>query len=97
VGLVIPVRVTPRASRPGIAGWRDKVLLVRLSAPPVGGAANDELVEVIAKALDLPKRAVTIVSGERGRQKRVRVVGIDESLASARLGMNVNAGMDRAR
>lgn len=75
-GVVIDVRVIPRAGRSGIAGTRDGALLVRLTAPPVEGAANAELIEVIAKALGVPKRNVAIVSGERARQKRVRVTGV---------------------
>ena len=75
-GIIIDVRVIPRAGKSGIAGTRDGALLVRLSAPPVEGAANAELIEVLAKTLGLPKRAVTLVSGERSRLKRVRVAGV---------------------
>jgi uncharacterized protein (TIGR00251 family) len=85
-GIVIDIRVIPRAGRSGIAGTRDGALLVRLTAPPVEGAANAELVEVIAKALGVPKRSVTIVSGERSRQKRVGVVGVSASDALRKLG-----------
>jgi len=84
-GVVIAVRVVPRAGRSGIAGTRDGALLVRLNAAPVEGAANAELIEVIAKALDVPRRAVTIASGERSRQKRVRVAGISVEQANAAL------------
>ena len=75
-GVVFSVRVIPRASKPGLAGTRDGALLVRLSAPPVEGAANAELVEVIARLLRIPKRAVAVVAGERSRDKRVRVSGV---------------------
>jgi uncharacterized protein (TIGR00251 family) len=84
-GIVIDVRVIPRASRSEVAGTRGKALLVRLNAPPIDGAANAELIEVIAKVLQVPKRAVSIIAGERSRQKRVRVVGIDISTAAPRL------------
>ena len=57
---------------------RDGVLLVRLTAPPVEGAANAALIEVLSKALHVPKRALTIVSGHRSRLKRVRVEGVTE-------------------
>lgn len=77
----------PRAGRSGIAGIRDGALLVRLTAPPVEGAANTELIEVLASALGVPKRAVTLASGERSRQKRVRVGGISESEARSRLAL----------
>ena len=55
---------------------RGDALLVRLHAAPVDGAANAELIQVLAEALDVPKRAVSIASGERSRQKRVRVEGV---------------------
>lgn len=85
-GVVIDVRVVPRAGRAGVAGTREGALLVRLHAAPVEGAANAELVETIAKALGVPKRAVSLVSGERGRLKRVRVEGVTAEYVSARLG-----------
>lgn len=84
-GVLIDVRVIPRAGKAGPAGTRDGDLLVRLNAPPVEGAANAELIEVLAKALGVPKRALTIVSGERSRQKRVKVDGIQPDVAQARL------------
>lgn len=74
-GVTIDVRVIPRAAKSGVAGTRDGALLVRLNAPPVEGAANSELVEVIAEALGVPRRAVTIVAGERSRMKRVAISG----------------------
>ena len=81
--VVLSVRVTPRASRAGLAGTRDDVILVRLTAPPVEGAANAELIELLADLLDVPKRNVTILAGERGRLKRVRIDGVDaERVAS---------------
>ncbi len=84
-GVVITVRVIPRAGRSGVAGTRDGALLVRLKAPPVEGAANDELVEVIADILGVARRAVTIVAGERSRTKRVRVAGVDADHVASRL------------
>ena len=85
-GVVIDVRVIPRAGHSGIAGTRDNALLVRLNAPPVEGAANAELVEVMAQALGVPKRSVTIVSGERSRRKRLRVVGVSVDESRRKLG-----------
>lgn len=74
-GVILSVRVIPRAGRAGAAGIRDKAFLIRLNAPPLEGAANTELIAVLSDLLDLPKRNVTIVSGERRRLKRVRVIG----------------------
>lgn len=84
-GVLIDVRVIPRAGKSGIAGTRDGALLVRLNAPPVEGAANAELIEVLAKALDVPRRSVTLVSGARARQKRLRVSGVSEDEVRSKL------------
>jgi uncharacterized protein (TIGR00251 family) len=86
-GVLIDVRVIPRAGRSGVAGTRDGALLVRLNAAPVEGAANAELVEVIAKTLGVPKRSVTIVAGARSRQKRVGIVGVSFDEARRKLGV----------
>jgi hypothetical protein len=75
-GIVLDVRVIPRAGRSQIAGTRDGALLVRLGAAPVDGAANKDLVEVLAGAFRVPRRNVTLIAGERSRSKRVRVVGV---------------------
>ena len=72
-GLTVNVRVIPRAGKSGLAGTRGDALLVRLQSPPVDGAANEELIAVLAAALDVPKRQLTIIAGTRSRQKRVRV------------------------
>jgi len=81
----LEIRVIPRAGRTGLAGLRDGALLVRLAAAPVDGAANDELIALIAKSLRIPKRDITIVAGERSRTKRIRIAGIDREQALARL------------
>ena len=82
---MLSVRVFPRAGRNFIAGKRQGAWLVRLAAAPVEGAANDALVRLLAEALAVPRRAVTLVSGERARTKRVRVAGLDAAVAEARL------------
>jgi hypothetical protein len=84
-GVLLNVRVIPRAGRSGLAGTRDNALLVRLNAPPVEGAANAELLDVLAEVLDVPKRALTIVSGERSRSKRVLVSGVDTAAVERRI------------
>ncbi len=81
----LDVRVIPRAARPGLAGTRDGALVVRVSAPPVEGAANAELIQVLAKELDVSKRQVTIVAGERGRMKRVKVEGVTAERVAEKL------------
>jgi uncharacterized protein (TIGR00251 family) len=84
-GVIVDVRVIPRAGKRGIAGVRDNAVLIRLLAPPVEGAANAELVEVIAEALGVAKRAVAIVSGDTSRRKRVRINGVTLAHAVSRL------------
>ena len=81
----LEIRVIPRAGRSGFAGLRDGALVVRLAAAPVDGAANDELIALIAKTLRIPKRDVTIVSGERSRSKRIRIAGVEREQALAEL------------
>lgn len=81
------MRVVPRASKAGVAGLRDGAVLVRIAAAPVDGAANAELVQTLASALDLPRRAVSITSGAAARQKRVRVDGLTREQVFTRLGL----------
>jgi uncharacterized protein (TIGR00251 family) len=85
-GVVLTVHVIPRARTAHVAGHRGDALLVRLVAPPVEGAANAELVEVLANALEVPRRAIRILAGERSRRKRVEVTGITVEIAASRLG-----------
>ena len=74
--VILSVRVIPRAAKSAIAGNRDNALLVRLTSPPVDGAANAELIRLLAETLGIPKRNITLVSGDRSRLKRVRIVGV---------------------
>jgi uncharacterized protein (TIGR00251 family) len=69
------VRVVTRAARGGIAGEHDGALKVRVNAPPVEGAANEELTRTLARALGVAPRAVRIISGQTAKLKRVCVSG----------------------
>lgn len=71
--IVFRVLVVPRASRSEIVGEHDGSLRVRVAAPPVEGAANDELIRVLAKRVRVPRSAVSITSGHAGRLKQVRI------------------------
>jgi uncharacterized protein YggU (UPF0235/DUF167 family) len=68
--------VIPRARKTELGGVRDDALVVRLAASPVEGAANEALVDYFAGLLRLPRRAVRIISGERGRKKRIALTGV---------------------
>jgi uncharacterized protein len=64
---------------------RGDAVLIRLAAPPIEGAANEALVSFLADALGVPRRGITIVSGKKSRDKRVRIDGLDEATARERL------------
>lgn len=81
----LSVRVIPRAPRSRVDGIRAGAILIRLAAPPVEGAANDALIAFLAELLELPRRSLTIVSGEKSRNKRIQIDGLDEATALARL------------
>lgn len=82
-GVVVTIRVIARAGRSGLAGTRDDALLVRLAAAPVEGAANAELLEVVAEAFGVPRRHVQIVAGLRSRRKRVHIQGLQPAAVAA--------------
>ena len=69
------MRVVPRASKSEVVGEFDGSLKVKIAAPPVDGAANEEVVKVIAKAFGRPRVDVEILSGHTSRTKRLRVAG----------------------
>lgn len=72
-GLVVKVAVVPRASRNQVAGLKEDALKIKLTAPPVEGAANKACLQFLAKALGLPKSSLTILSGESSRTKRILI------------------------
>ena len=82
---VLAVRVTPRSAKPGIGGWREDsdgraYLEVRVAAAPSDGAANAELVKLLAKALDLPKSDISIQAGAGARLKRLSIPLEDDEI-----------------
>ena len=74
--LQLRVQVVPRASRSEVVGEHNGALRVRIAAPPVDGAANEELVRVLAKKFGVARSAVSIVGGQSARTKQVRVEGV---------------------
>ena len=77
--LVFRVQVVPRSSRSEVVGEHNGSLRVRIAAPPVDGAANEELIHVLAKTFKVSRGAVTIVSGHGSRLKQVSIDGVSES------------------
>ena len=84
-GVLLRLYIQPRASRTEIVGLHGDAIKVRLAAPPVDGAANEELVRFVAEALDVPRGAVALVAGASGRRKQVKVDGIGIAAATRRL------------
>ena len=79
------VHVTPRASKNEPVGWREEALSVRLTAPPVEGAANKACVDFIAELLGLKRSQVRIVSGEKSRDKVLEIEGLTDSEVRSRV------------
>jgi uncharacterized protein (TIGR00251 family) len=79
------LRVSPGARRSGVVGRHGETWKVRVSAPPENGRANDALVRLLAETLELPRRAVTLVSGHAGREKTVELAGIGSAQTERRL------------
>jgi uncharacterized protein (TIGR00251 family) len=81
--LTFRVQVVARASRSEIVGEHDGALRVRIAAPPVDGAANDELVRLLARALGLPRRAITITGGHTSKLKVIGGTGLSPAALAA--------------
>ena len=72
------VRVQPRAARSELAGEYGDAIRIRLAAPPVDGAANDELVSFLSNTFAVARKSVTILAGEASRSKLIEIDGITE-------------------
>src|SRR5207244_9093280 len=72
----LAVRVQPRASRDEVTGWRGMTLCLRLTAPPVEGAANAACAAFLAGLLGLKRSEIRVVAGEKSREKQLQVSGL---------------------
>jgi len=84
-GTTFPIKVVPRASRNEIAGTQAGALKVRITAPPVGGAANRALIKFLAEELGVRRSEVEILRGRTSRRKLIKVVGLSAQGVRARL------------
>jgi uncharacterized protein (TIGR00251 family) len=75
-GIIIEVKVDPRSSRNEIVGVMDKTIRIKLTAPPVGGAANELLIELLADKFGIRKKDVVIMKGESSRHKLIKLLGV---------------------
>ena len=91
-GAVLSVHIQPRASTTEYVGIHGDAIKIRVAAPPVDGAANDELIRFLAGQLSIPTSSVRIHSGASGRHKRVLVKGTTAQLVMARLKLGHQQG-----
>lgn len=87
-GAVLSVHIHPKASTTECVGIYGDAIKIRVVAPPVDGAANDELIRFLARQLSIPSTSVRIHSGAGGRDKHVLVKGITAQLVIARLNLS---------
>jgi len=87
---MISIRVQPRARSEALAALRAGVLIVRVMAPPLDGRANDAVCRLLARALGVRRSDVTILRGERRRDKLVAIDGVDQATADAAVRAAVN-------
>ena len=83
----LAVWVQPRASKTEVAGRHGDAIKIRIAAPPVDGAANEELIRFLAERLCVPRRAIQLKAGATGRRKTVEIVGLGLEEAERRLGL----------
>src|SRR5205807_2940767 len=83
--VTLSLHVQPRASRNAVVGWTGDTLNIRLTAPPVEGAANAACLAFLADLLDLPQSQLEILRGERSRNKVVQITGLTQDEVRARL------------
>lgn len=84
-GVILNLHIQPRASKNEICGLMDSSLKIRLTSPPVDGAANKLCREFLADLLHVPKSSVEIISGETSRHKRVRIAAADPDRIRSRI------------
>lgn len=84
---LLKVRVNPRSSRNQVTGWKDGVLSIKLTAPPVEGAANKACIDFLADVLGVKRGSITLVSGATGRDKVFQIEGLSERDVNDRLQM----------
>jgi uncharacterized protein len=76
VSIVLSCRVQPNSSREGFGEIKNNALIIRLNAPAVEGKANDALIRFLSKRLGIAKSRISIIQGERNRNKLVSIEGV---------------------
>ena len=84
-GVLLSLRVQPRASRNEIVGTLGGELKVKVTAPPVDSAANEAVLRLLAEKLGCPRHAVQLVRGATARRKQVHIAGISAAAVATKL------------
>ena len=79
LSVILSVRIQPRSSKNSFTRMEDGSLKIRLTAPPVDGAANEALVKFLSETLSISKSHVEIITGHTSREKRVKISGMSEA------------------
>jgi hypothetical protein len=83
----LELKTIPNAPRDEVVGWLGSALKVKVHAPALEGRANDALLEFLADTLQVPRRTVTLLRGDKSRQKVIRIDGLDPAEVRRRLGV----------
>lgn len=83
----LEIKAVPNAPRNAVVGWLGAALKVKVHAPALEGRANEALCAFLADALGVPRRAVTLLRGDKARQKVVAIAGLDRAEVVRRLGV----------
>lgn len=87
-GILLNVKVIPKASRTALVGWENDELKIRLAAVPDKGEANDALIQFLSKFLEIGKSHITIIQGQTSRHKRLCVTGLTLSQLQEKLSIS---------
>jgi uncharacterized protein len=87
VSCTLELKTIPNAPRDEVVGWLGSALKVKVHAPALEGRANDALLEFFAEELAVPRRTVTLLRGDKSRQKVIRIDGLDLAEVKRRLGV----------
>ena len=78
-GITIKITLYPKSAQRGISGITGDVLKIKVNAPPVGGAANKELIEFLSDKFSIRKTAIKIIKGHTSRNKVIEIEGIEKT------------------
>ena len=81
----VKVHANPKSSKNMIAGWKEDVLYIKITAPPVEGAANEAIIKFLAKELGVKKNQISLEKGDKSREKRFVISGVTEEYVKDKL------------